>query len=254
LRSFKKAKTPRNDIEIRFNKPGPRVKKLIAFAEELQIPCIQCSPDDLDNLVSGLNKSSHDHRGIVLVYKEDAQKRKGNIVRFDSYLVDLLQKNNSEKPITVVLLDHITDPHNIGAVIRSCDQFGASLLVIPEHGSGFESDVIARSSAGAVSWIPVAIVSNLVRTIEKLQKAGFWTYAAQAGGTSVHEIDIPSHFAVVLGSEGSGISRLLAETCDASLSIPTCGKLDSLNVSVAAGIILYEVHKQILCKGNISKN
>lgn len=246
LRSIIKNKTASSEYELCYSKAGPRVKKILGFAKANGIQSAEKSDKELNSLVAHLHETSQDHRGLVLVLKNEAQQKAQNFVEFDAFLAELVAKKKDG--ITVVLLDGVTDPHNVGAIIRNCDQLGASLLVIPEHGSVSESDVIARSSAGAASWIPVSIVSNLVRTVEKLQSAGFWTYAATAGGTPAHELDLKGNTAIVLGSEGSGISRLLAEKCDSIISIPTCGKLDSLNVSVATGVLLYEIHRQRLVK------
>ena len=148
---------------------------------------------------------------------------------------------------TVVVLDSVTDPHNVGAIIRSADQFGAALVIMPERHSANnvnDNDVIARSSAGASSWVPVSVVTNLVRTVEKLKSNGFWVYGADAGGVSVEEGKFFKKSVLVMGSEGTGISRLLKEQCDSIVSIPTCGKIDSLNVSVATGVLLYEIYRQ----------
>lgn len=250
LRLFKKNDSVPSDAEIQFTQTGPRVKKLIAFARELQIPCIETPLKELDTLVSTLHKTSQDHRGIVFVRKDGTQERSENFVDFDTYLAQLLAhqaKNTAGKSsLTIVLLDSVTDPHNVGAVIRSCDQLGSDLLVLPEHRGVYESEVVARSSAGASAWVPIAVVSNLVRIVEKLQQANFWVYAACSGGTAAHKLDLKGNVALVLGNEGNGISRLLSEKCDNLVSIPCCGKLDSLNVSVAAGILLYEVHRQKL--------
>jgi 23S rRNA (guanosine2251-2'-O)-methyltransferase len=149
----------------------------------------------------------------------------------------------------VVFLDSITDPHNVGAILRSCDQFGASLVVMPSRHSASDfsdNEIIARSSAGASAYVPVAIVPNLVRAAQSLKEAGFWLYGADAGGESVQKVSFADKSVIVMGSEGSGIAKLLEEQCDTIVSIPTCGKIDSLNVSVAAGILLYESYRQKL--------
>ena len=142
------------------------------------------------------------------------------------------------------VLDSVTDPHNVGAIIRSCDQFGVDLIVLPERRGAKDGEVIGRSSAGANAWVPTAIVPNLVRAVQQLKEAGYWVYGADAGGTKLTECNLSGKIVVIMGSEGTGISRLLTEQCDGILSIPTCGKLDSLNVSVAAGVLLYELSKQ----------
>jgi len=143
----------------------------------------------------------------------------------------------------VLILDSITDPHNVGAIIRSADQFEVSLVILPDHRGASDPEIIARSSAGAASWVPVVRVPNLVRAAEQLKTAGFWIFGADAGGTTARDLEIPEKTVLIMGSEGTGISRLLRESCDAIVSIPTRGKLDSLNVSVAAGILLYEIRR-----------
>ena len=144
-------------------------------------------------------------------------------------------------------MDRVTDPHNVGAIIRSCDQFGADLVILPEHNSASsiaENEIIGRTSAGASSWVPFAIVNNLVRAVEQLKNAGFWIYGADAGGETCGKIDFAEKSVIIMGSEGTGIARLLKKQCDTIVSIPTCGKIDSLNVSVAAGVLLYELFRR----------
>ena len=148
---------------------------------------------------------------------------------------------------TVIVLDSVTDPHNVGAVIRSCDQFGASLVILPQARSANDiahNEVIARASAGAAAWVPVCVVSNAVRTVQRLKDAGFWVYGADAGGETLASVDFARRTVIVMGSEGKGISPLLSKQCDSIVSVPTCGKIDSLNVSVAAGILLYERYRR----------
>ncbi len=224
---------------LEYAKPGPRVKKILEDARKRNIPAKEVTMAQLDSLCANLEETAQNHRGLVLVI-DGLQKQAQNFVQFDGVLAALKKKENA----LVVILDSVTDPHNVGAVIRSCDQFAADLLVLPEHRGASESDVILRSSAGAAAWVPQAVVNNLNRTVELLKEAGFWIYGADAGGSALSETSLKGKVAIVMGSEGSGISRLLKEKCDAILSIPTCGKLDSLNVSVAAGILLYEAHRQ----------
>ena len=229
--------------KIYFSKPGPRVKKILAAAKEAGITCEQTSDAQLDQFVSGLDETLRDHRGIVMEIKGGKQPT-ANLVDFDSWVKT--HSSESESRCTVVILDSITDPHNVGAIIRSCDQFGASLVVIPEHNSASDiagNEVIGRTSAGASAWVPVAIVNNLVRAAEQLKNAGFWIYGADAGGQNCRTIDFPAKSALIMGSEGTGIASLLEKQCDTIVSIPTCGKIDSLNVSVAAGVLLYEISR-----------
>jgi 23S rRNA (guanosine2251-2'-O)-methyltransferase len=233
-------------VRIVYSKPGPRVKKILMLAKEVGISCVPTDDDMLGKLVQLLPETSRDHRGIVLCVSGDETGLQ-NVVEFDSWVA--AHNDSGKESCTVVILDSVTDPHNVGAIIRSCDQFGTSLIVLPEMRGVNDiagNDVIARASAGASTWVPVAVVTNLVRAVEQLKKAGFWVYGADAGGMRVDQIDFAEKTVIIMGSEGTGISRLLSEKCDAVVSIPTCGKIDSLNVSVAAGILLFERYRRTL--------
>lgn len=249
VNSIQKSKKNPQNVKLFYSKVGPRVKKILATAKEAGVSSVQVENSKLDDLVKDLPAALQDHRGIVL--QKDVQNKENssaNYIEFDSWLKQAEQSFLSEKKsITVVVLDKITDPHNVGAIIRSCDQFGVSLVVIPEHKSSNDienNDVIARSSAGASAWVPVAIVNNLVRTVEKLKESGFWVYGADAGGETCGKIDFAEKTVLIMGSEGQGISQLLEKQCDTIVSIPTCGKIDSLNVSVATGVLLYEIFRR----------
>ena len=226
-------------LKILYAKPGPRVKKIVSQAKTQGIPCSETTEKELNSLVSNLSETAKEHRGIVLISENEKQVSE-NKVDFDLFLKSIENKDSS----IVVILDSITDPHNVGAIIRSCDQFGVDLVVLPERRGASESEIIGRSSAGASAWVQTSVVSNLVRTVEKLKEAGFWIYGADAGGEIAGQTSLQGKIALVMGSEGSGISRLLEEKCDKIISIPTCGKLDSLNVSVACGVLLYEIKRQ----------
>ena len=235
-----------------YNKPGPRVKKIIAFAQSLcesknaLIECRQVEVHELEKLVSTLPELARDHRGVVLQLSGN-QKDETNLVEFSDLKIHLKNRISSKtenQKSVVVILDSITDPHNVGAIIRSCDQFGADLVVLPaRRGASTDSEIIGRSSAGASSWVPYMVVPNLIRVIELLKEEGYWIYGADAGGENLNDLVVQKNdkVAIVMGSEGSGMSRIVRENCDKILSIPTCGKLDSLNVSVAAGILLYKI-------------
>ena len=232
-----------SNIKIFYSKPGPRVKKIVEAAEKAGIKVLQTENAKLDEMVSGLDATLQDHRGIVMKI-ENTSASESNLVNFDSWVKSA---GSEAKRLTVVVLDKVTDPHNVGAILRSCDQFGASLVIIPEHNSANDiagNEVIGRTSAGASAWVPVAIVNNLVRAVEQLKEAGFWVYGADAGGETLGKIDFPEKTCVIMGSEGTGISQLLEKQCDTIVSIPTCGKIDSLNVSVAAGVLLYELYRR----------
>lgn len=232
-------------LSLSYSKIGPRVKKILDVAKTAGIPCSQSDNKMLDSFVQNLPEVARDHRGIVLVF-EGAKESPQNEVNFDTWIAEAAL---SEDKSTIVVLDEITDPHNVGAILRSCDQFGVSLALMPQRnsvGNVSENEIIARASAGASSYVPCAVVKNLNRAVQKIKEAGFWVYGADAGGESVQKLTFPAKTCIIMGSEGSGISRLLEEQCDSIVSIPTCGKIDSLNVSVATGVLLYERYRQSL--------
>lgn len=145
------------------------------------------------------------------------------------------------EPPFVLVLDGVTDPHNLGAVLRSADAGGVHGVIIPKRRAVGLTGTVAKTSAGALSHVPVARVGNINRTLEQLKNAGLWIACATMDGTSIFETDLSGPIALVLGAEGEGVSRLVAENSDFAVSIPMRGKIASLNVSVAAGILIYEV-------------
>ncbi len=161
-------------------------------------------------------------------------------------LEDLLARatERGEAPF-IVLLDEIEDPHNLGSILRTADCTGVHGVIVPKRRSAGLTAVVAKTSAGAVEYVPVARVANLVQTMEKLKEAGLWIAGADAGAPqSFHRTKLTGPLAVVIGSEGKGLSRLVREKCDFILSLPMFGHVNSLNASVAAGVILYEVVRQ----------
>ena len=156
----------------------------------------------------------------------------------------LLQAEKSGEDPFIVLLDGVEDPHNLGAVIRTAGQVGAHGVIIPKHRSAGITPAAAKASAGAVNHVPVAKVSNIGKTLDELKKKGIWSVCADMGGTCMYDLDLKGPIAVVVGSEGKGVSRLVREKCDLCASIPMKGKIDSLNVSVAFGVLAYEIFRQ----------
>jgi len=145
----------------------------------------------------------------------------------------------------LVCLDQVTDPHNLGAVVRSAEGAGATAVVIPAHGAVRVTPAVCRASAGAVEHLPVAVVPNLARYLGDVKSDDLWAYAADAEGTvSVWDADLTGGVALVLGAEGKGVRPLVRRTCDATVSIPLGGKVSSLNVSVAAAVLLFEARRQ----------
>jgi 23S rRNA (guanosine2251-2'-O)-methyltransferase len=246
-------------------KAGPRARELVALAGACKVRVDRVGTYDLDRLAPG-------HRGIALAAalpaalpfaspedgaaggravdraaNGDARRVTGKAnadLTLEDFLARLEDPGGTGKDALVLILDEITDPHNYGAILRSCDQFGVDLVISRNRRNAKHAGVIAQTSAGAVSWVPAAETPNLPRAVEDLKKAGFWIYGADMKGEALYTKDLRGRAAVILGSEGEGISRLLRERCDAMIAIPSAGKLDSLNVSVAAGILLYEVTRQ----------
>ena len=160
--------------------------------------------------------------------------------------VDDILKNaedKGEKPF-IFLLDGIEDPHNLGAIIRTAHQAGAHGVIIPKNRAVGLTSTVARTSAGALNYIPVAKVTNLSQTIEELTKKNIWFVCADMDGTVMYDIDLKGAIGLVIGNEGEGVSRLVREKCDFRASIPMKGQIDSLNASVAAGILAYEIVRQ----------
>jgi 23S rRNA (guanosine2251-2'-O)-methyltransferase len=211
-------------------KPGPRARELMSLANSRKIPVNRVGTSDLDRLAP-------DHRGIALEVDEPGQASE---ISLEDYIAGL----GNRKDALALILDEITDPHNYGAILRSCDQFGADIVITRHRRTAKHADIIATTSAGAAAWVRAAETANLPRAAELLKDAGFWIYGADAKGEAVYERDLSGRVAVILGGEGTGISRLLRESCDAMIAVPSLGRIDSLNVSVAAGVIMYEVLRQ----------
>ncbi len=150
----------------------------------------------------------------------------------------------AERPL-LVALDRVTDPHNLGAVCRSAEGAGATGVVVPAHGSAIVTPAVARASAGAVEHLPVAVVTNLARFLEEVKGPELWVYgAAGDAATSMWDADLSGGLVLVLGAEGKGLRPLVRRSCDALVSIPLAGRVESLNVSVAAAVLLYEARRQ----------
>jgi 23S rRNA (guanosine2251-2'-O)-methyltransferase len=158
---------------------------------------------------------------------------------------DAYELASAERPLLAVL-DRVTDPHNLGAVCRSAEGVGATGVVVPAHGSAIVTPAVARASAGAVEHLPVAVVTNLARYLDEVKGADLWVYGAagEAGATSMWQVDLSGGLALVFGAEGKGLRPLVRRTCDALVSIPLAGRVESLNVSVAAALLLYEARRQ----------
>lgn len=158
---------------------------------------------------------------------------------------DILEKakEKGEAPF-IFVLDNIEDPHNLGAMIRTANLAGAHGVIIPKRRAVGLTSTVARTSAGAINYTPVAKVTNLKQTMEQLKKEGMWFVCADMDGTPYYQMDLKGPMGLVIGNEGEGVSRLIKETCDFVASIPMKGDIDSLNASVAAGVLAFEIARQ----------
>ncbi|HUO85364.1 MAG TPA: 23S rRNA (guanosine(2251)-2'-O)-methyltransferase RlmB [Thermoanaerobaculia bacterium] len=206
---------------------GARTRRLATEAKEAGVAVRSLDRAQLERLVPG----GAVHNGVAAELSE---------VAYASF-EEILARPSTE---TVFLLDGIRDPHNLGAVIRVADALGIDLIVIPEHDSVGLTPAAIKASAGASEWVPVAQVTNLARSIEELKERGFWIYAADLRGEPIDRVDLKGKVAIVLGSEGGGIRKNVRNHCDAAVSIPLRGHVDSLNVSTAAAVLAWEIRRQ----------
>lgn len=175
------------------------------------------------------------HQGVIAVSAAYAYAQVSDILE--------LAKRRGEDPF-VILLDGIEDPHNLGAILRTANLAGAHGLIIPKHRAVGLTPVVAKTSAGAVNYTPVAKVTNLSNTMKELKEQGLWFACADMGGTRMYDMDLTGPIGLVIGGEGDGVSPLVKKNCDMAVSIPMRGDIDSLNASVAAGVLAYEIVRQ----------
>ncbi len=177
------------------------------------------------------------HQGFALVTKPLSSM----------FLEDLIEETKDIQRCHVLILDQVTDPQNVGAIIRSAAAFNTTAIIVQDKNAPLESGAMAKASAGTIEFVPIVRVTNLARAIETLKKSGFWIvgmdgYAKQ----KIDQVDKDAKLAVIMGSEGSGMRRLVEESCDIKVRLPMDERVESLNVSVAAGIVLYELSKKLV--------
>lgn len=199
-------------------------KNLISAIQNLKICINFCEKFELDKLVKG------NHQGIILSVPDYKYCQ----------LEELLYKDN---PL-LVILDHLEDPHNLGAIIRTCEAAGVDGIIIPKDRSVDVNSTVIKVSAGAIENVKICMVTNLSQTMDNLKKKGFWIVGTDMDGEDYTKIDYKGKIAIVIGNEGSGMSKLTENNCDFIAAIPMNGKINSLNASVAAGIIIFEAIKQ----------
>ena len=205
--------------------------RLAAMARQAGAAVVECDRRKLDQM-----SQTGAHQGVI------AQAAVHDYCTVDEMLA--LAKERGEAPL-LVLCDELTDPHNLGAILRTAECAGAHGVIIPKRRSVGLTAVVGKASAGAVEYMPVARVANLTQTIEALKKQGVWVFGTAADAdTALYSADLKGPAAIVIGSEGEGMSRLVAESCDFKVSIPMKGRISSLNASAAAAILLYEAVRQ----------
>ena len=207
------------------------ISKITAMAKEKRIPYKFVNRKKLDELAEGGN-----HQGVVA------------FVAMQSYATveDILDKAKEKgEPPFILIADGLSDPHNLGSIIRTANAAGMHGIIIPKNRSVSLNAVVAKVSAGAIEHIPVAKVANIAQTIEKLKKEGVWVAGTDLSAKGYHyDADLKGPLAIVIGSEGEGIGRLVKEKCDFLVKIPMIGEIESLNASVAAGVLIYEAIRQ----------
>lgn len=206
------------------------IKRIVAMAAEKGVVIQEVSRQKLDEISQTKN-----HQGVIAIVSAH------NYVEVDDILA--VAKERQEDPF-LLLLDGITDPHNLGAILRTAECAGVHGVVIPKRRSVGLNATVGKTSAGALEYMPVARVTNIVKTMEYLKKQGLWIACADMKGLDHFDTNMKGALALVIGSEGDGVSRLVKENCDFTVSIPMYGKISSLNASVAAGLLMYEVVRQ----------
>lgn len=198
-------------------------KNIIGLLNKKNINPIIISRRDMDKKVSGL------HQGIILSIEDYKYNDIKEILNLDNSLI--------------IILDHIEDPHNFGAIIRTCEAAGVDGIIIPNDRSVEVNGTVVKTSAGTAEKVKIIRVTNIVSTIKELKKRGFWIYGTDMNGTNYSHLDYNGKTAIICGNEGTGMSKLVEENCDFIASIPMYGDVNSLNASVATGIILFEAVK-----------
>ncbi len=215
---------------------GERIEALVMEAKLTgKVAVKKLSKDELERMMPGA-----DVRGAIL---DLGGPRRGASRLIETSVEEFCERLGEDDGALVLILDGITDPHNLGAILRSADQFGVDLVMIPERRAVQANETVVKVSSGAAQYVPISVVTNLTREIKVLKDNGFWIYGADMAGEDSYSMAFPRRTAIVMGSEGDGISQLVRKNCDHIISIPMQGHIDSLNVSVAAGILLYEFRR-----------
>ncbi len=235
-------KMKKTDGILYYSKISKRNTVAIDLAKKQGFRTLKVSDTEITKIVEGSS-----HRGIAFVSSSRAgsnEKKRGADGRKSSEDLETYLKNLKSENAFVVILDGVTDPHNLGAIIRSSDQFYADMVLLPSRNSAKDNSTVSKTSAGADNYVNINVVANISRAMDQLKKAGFWIYGADMSGTIINKTNLTGRVVLVMGSEGKGLRELTRAKCDNLISIPAKGNVDSLNVSVAAGIMMYEIRRQ----------
>ena len=213
---------------------GGIVNKICAMAKNSGAVIKEVSQSKLDNMCGHKN-----HQGVIAILPATDYSTVDEIFEF--------AKIKNEKPF-IIVCDEIEDPHNLGAIIRTAESAGVHGIIIPKRHSASVNATVYKTSAGAAATMKIARVSNIANTLDDLKKRGVWIYGADMNGSNLYSTDFDGPVCLVVGSEGFGISKLVLSKCDFLVNIPMCGQINSLNASVAAAVITYEIVRQRNCK------
>jgi 23S rRNA (guanosine2251-2'-O)-methyltransferase len=225
-----KSGNPINKILIKNEKGPSRNNDILHSAKEKGIPY-----QFVESTVLDKHSSGEKHQGVLAFTAAREYVEPEDILE--------IARSKGEEPF-ILMLDEVEDPHNLGALLRTADAAGVHGIIIPKRRSVGLTPAVARTSAGAVEYVPVARVSNLVQTIKNLKIEGCWVTGAEAGGKDIYQADLTGPRVIVIGGEDKGLGRLIRENCDEIVSLPMMGRISSLNASVAGSIIMYEVRRQ----------
>lgn len=225
-----KAGRPIDSVMVARGERSGSIPKILADAKDAGLPIKEVDRKKLDFMCGHGN-----HQGIIAV----------GAVKAYSTVEDIFATAQERgEPPFIIVCDEIEDPHNLGAIIRTAEAAGAHGVIVPKRRSASLSFTVAKTSAGAVEFMHVARVTNIPQTLDELKEKGLWVYCADMDGEPFYNANLKGAVALVIGSEGKGVGRLVKEKCDVVLSMPMKGKINSLNASVAAGILMYEISKQ----------
>ena len=222
-------------LHVQADRQDKRMQALCELSRNQGASVLSCSKSELDELVSGR------HQGVVAVLDQAAEAEAGGLMSE----ADLSEHLSQVTVPLILILDGVTDPHNLGACLRSADAAGVTAVIFPKDKSADVNDVARKVASGAAETVPWVRVTNLARTIESLKQAGVWVIGTDGDAEeSLYEQDLSGPCAMVLGSEGAGMRRLTRDLCDFVVKLPMAGSVSSLNVSVAAGVCLFEAVRQ----------